>query len=237
MSKTITDDREVVFEQPGKSAGVVEQEGPTPSQSNEEMWLADTEPHRKDRRRAMEFDRPINEELGAALGGMDDNDSVRDDGAPGLHPEQQIRDEEEMRTPPRRQPRGVGSQQPRGPRVVMDESASGPGYMAAPPVKTTGRNRLYSEWSPVAALEGTVSRMQQDLDNLQTENRFLWTRRATGPVPLVRQAALTTTKVPGLVVPPVGSNINKCLMRLFCRMDGTMRPRHYSCCHIYREMP
>ena len=60
MSKTITDDSEVVFEQPGKSAGVVEQEGPTPSQSNEETWLADTEPHRKDRRRAMEFDRPIN---------------------------------------------------------------------------------------------------------------------------------------------------------------------------------
>ena len=144
----------------------------------------------------MEFDRPINEELGAALGGVDDNDSVRDDGAPGLHPEQQIRDEEEMRTPPRRQPRGIESQQPRAPRVVMDESASGAGYMAAPPVKTTGRNRPYSEWSPVATLEGTVSRMQRDLDNLQTENRFLRTRRATGPVPLVRQAALTTTKVP-----------------------------------------
>ena len=45
-------------------------------------------------------------------------------------------------------------------------------------------------------LEGTVSRMQRDLDNLQTENRFLRTRRTTGPVPLVRQAALTTTKVP-----------------------------------------
>ena len=94
MSKTITDDSEVVFEQPGKSAGVVEQEGPT-------------EPHWKDRRRAMEFDRPINEELGAALGGVNDNDSVRDDGAPGLHPEQQIRDEEEMRT--RHDDKHVGS--------------------------------------------------------------------------------------------------------------------------------
>ena len=56
-----------------------------------------------------------------------------------------------------------------------------------------GRNRPYSELSPVETLEGTVSRMQRDLDNLQTENRFL---RTTGPVPLVRQAALTTTKVP-----------------------------------------
>ena len=68
--------------------------------------------------------------------------------------------------------------------------------MAVLPVKTIGRNRLYGEWSPVETLESTVSRMQRDLDNLQTENRFLQTRRATGPVPLVRQAALTTTKVP-----------------------------------------
>ena len=58
------------------------------------------------------------------------------------------------------------------------------------------RNRPYSEWSPVEKLEGTVSRMQRDMENLQTENRFLRTRRTTGPVPLVRQAALTTTKVP-----------------------------------------
>ena len=35
--------------------------------------------------------------------------------------------------------------------------------------------------------KNTVSRMQRDLEDLQTENRFL---------PLVRQAALTTTKVP-----------------------------------------
>ena len=196
MSKTIADDSEVVFEQPGKGTEVVEQEGSTPSQGKKETGLADTELHRKDRRRAMEFDRPIDEELGDALGGVEDNNSVRDDETPELHPEQQIRDAEEMRTPPRRQPRGVGSQQPRGPRVGVDESTSGPGYMAVPPARTMGRDRLYSEWSPVETLEGTVSRMQRDLDNLQTENRFLRTRRATGPVPLVRQAALTTTKVP-----------------------------------------
>ena len=50
--------------------------------------------------------------------------------------------------------------------------------------------------SPVAALEDTVFRMQRDLEELQLENRFLRTPRATRPVPLVRQAALTTTKVP-----------------------------------------
>ena len=196
MSRTSADDSEVVFEQLRKDTGVGEQEEQAPSLGNEETWLADTELHRKDRRRAMEFDRPINEELGAALGGEEDNNSVRDDGAQESHPEQQIRDEEEIQTPPRRQPRGVGSQQPKGPRVGMDESTSGPGYMAVPPAKPMGRSCLYSEWSPVETLEGTVSRMKLDLGNLQTENRFLRTRRATGPVPLVRQAALTTTKVP-----------------------------------------
>ena len=48
----------------------------------------------------------------------------------------------------------------------------------------------------MAALEDTVSRMQRDLEELQTENRFLRTPRAPRPVPLLRQAALTTTKVP-----------------------------------------
>ena len=38
--------------------------------------------------------------------------------------------------------------------------------------------------------------MQRDLEDLQAENRFLRTQRTPGPVPLVRQAALTTTKVP-----------------------------------------
>ena len=50
--------------------------------------------------------------------------------------------------------------------------------------------------SPVAALEETVFRMQRDLEELQSENRFLRTPRASRSVPLVRQAALTTTKVP-----------------------------------------
>ena len=39
-------------------------------------------------------------------------------------------------------------------------------------------------------------RMQRELEELQSENWFLRTPRATRPVSLVRQAALTTTKVP-----------------------------------------
>ena len=43
MSQTLADDSEVVFEQPGKSAGAMEQEGLVPSRSKEETWLEDTE--------------------------------------------------------------------------------------------------------------------------------------------------------------------------------------------------
>ena len=66
---------------------------------------------------------------------------------------------------------------------------------------------------PVVALEDTVSRMQRDLEELQSENRFLRTPRASKPVPLVRQAALTTTKVPWLMDRPVRNNTYKCLTR------------------------
>ena len=45
----------------------------------------------------------------------------------------------------------------------------------------------------MVALENTVSRMQRDIEDLQTENRFM---RTPMSVPFVQQAALTTTKVP-----------------------------------------
>ena len=61
------------------------------------------------------------------------------------------------------------SHQSKGPRDGMNESVSVPGYMAAQRMYPAGRNRPYSEWSPVETLEGTVSRMQRDLENLQTE--------------------------------------------------------------------
>ena len=114
---------------------------------------------------------------------------------PRLQPEQQIR-LEEIQTPPRREPRRNEGHQPRGPRAMTDESVLGPGDLADQRKDTAGRNRPNNEWSPVAALEDTVSRMQRDLEDLQTENRFLRTPRAPVPVPLVRQAALMTTKVP-----------------------------------------
>ena len=62
--------------------------------------------------------------------------------------------------------------------------------------EAAGRNRQNDEWSPVVALENTVLRMQRDLEDLHAENRFLRTPKPPAVAPLVRQAALTTTKVP-----------------------------------------
>ena len=102
-----------------------------------------------------------------------------------LQPEQQIRLEEEVQTPPRREPHRNEGHQPRGPRAVTDESVLGPGDLADQRKDTAGRNQPNKEWSPVAALEDTVSCMQRDLEDLQRENRFLRTQRAPVPVPLV----------------------------------------------------
>ena len=146
------------------------------------------------RPRTMEFDRPVDGGLGATLGGVEDEDKLRNGVVPVLRPEQQIQQEEEVQTPPQREPRRNEGHQPRGPQVMTDESVLGPGDLAGQRKEIADRHRPNNEWSPVAALEDTVSRMQRYLDELQTENRFLRTPRA--PVPLVRQAALTTTKVP-----------------------------------------
>ena len=196
MSQTLGDESEVVFDQPEERAGAMEPDGSVPNRRKEEEWLEATEPYRGARPRTTEFDRPVDEGLGATSGGLEDDVKLRDGVVPRLRPEQQIRQEEEVQTPPRREPRRNEGHQPRGPRVMTDESVLGPGDLAGQRKDIAGRNRPNNEWSPVAALEDTVSRMQRDLEDLQTENRFLRTPSAPGPVPLVRQAALTTTKVP-----------------------------------------
>ena len=151
-----------------ESAGAMEPEGSVSNQRREEAWLEATEPYRGARPRMMEFDRPVDGGLGATLGGVEDGDKLRDGVVTGLRSEQQVQQEEEVRTPPRREPRGNEGHQPRGPRTRMNESVLGPGYLAGQRRDTAGRNRPNNEWSPVATLEGTVSRMQRDLEDLQT---------------------------------------------------------------------
>ena len=101
--------------------------------------MEDTEPHQGARPRTIEFDRPVDGGLGAASGGVEDKDRLRDGVVPELRPEQQIQ-HEEIKTPPQREPRGDESHQPKGPRIVMNESVSGPGYMVAQWGNTAGRN-------------------------------------------------------------------------------------------------
>ena len=196
MSQTLGDESEVVFDQPEERAGAMEPDGSVPNRRKGEEWLEATEPYRGARPRTTEFDRPVDEGLGATSGGLEDDVKLGDGVVPRLRPEQQIRQEEEVQTPPRREPRRNEGHQLRGPRAMTDESVLGPGDLAGQRKDIAGRNRPNNEWSPVAALEDTVSRIQRDLEDLQTENRVLRTPRAPGPVPLVRQAALTTTKVP-----------------------------------------
>ena len=130
------------------------------------------------------------------IGGTEENVNFRDTLVPRLPPEQQLLQKEEVPTPPRREPRRNEGHQPRGPRDMKDGTVLAPRGLADQRIDTAGRNRQNDEWSPVAALESTVARMQRDLEDQRTENRFFRKPRARVSVPLVRQAALTTTKVP-----------------------------------------
>ena len=125
MSQTLADDSEVMFGHQEGIAGAMEREGSLQNRGGNETWLDATEPYRGARPRMRDFDRPVDEELGATAGEVEE--------------------------------------------IVR---------------------------SPTMVLEETVGRMQRDLEELQSENRFLKTPRAVRSVPLVQQAALTTTKVP-----------------------------------------
>ena len=123
-------------------------------------WLEDTEPYHGAHPRTTEVDRPVDDVLGATLGGTEQNFNFRDTSVPKLPPEEQFRQEEEVQTPPRREPRRNEGHQPRGPRAMTDGTVLAPGGLADQRTDTAGRNRQNDEWSPVAALENTVSRMQ-----------------------------------------------------------------------------
>ena len=125
-----------------------------------------TEPYHGARPRATDCDRPVDFGLGATMGGLEEDVDLRDSEVPRLPPEKQIQQEEEVQTPPRRDLRRVEGHQPRGPRITTDELRLGQVDLADQQGDIAGRNR------------------------------FLRTPRAPVPVPLVRQAALTTTKVP-----------------------------------------
>ena len=68
MSQTLADDSEVVFDQPEESAGALEPEGSSRNRHKKETGFEETEPHRGARPRKMDFDQPVDGELGATSG-------------------------------------------------------------------------------------------------------------------------------------------------------------------------
>ena len=82
MSRPLMEDSEDVLEQ------------------SEKPKLEDTQPRDETHRRSMEFDQPGEEELEAAGGGEEDNAIPDIEELSDLRPEEQIRNEEDIRTPP-----------------------------------------------------------------------------------------------------------------------------------------
>ena len=62
MSHSVVDDSEVVFDHQEEKAGFLEKEGSIRNRSDQEPWLANTEPYRGARPRIRNFDRLVEKE-------------------------------------------------------------------------------------------------------------------------------------------------------------------------------
>ena len=74
MSQTLADDSEVMFDRPEDSAGAMKPEGSLQNRHRKETWLEATEPYRGAQPRMRDFDRPVDGELGATSGEVEDDD-------------------------------------------------------------------------------------------------------------------------------------------------------------------
>ena len=111
-----------------------------------------TEPYHGARPRTTEVDRPVDDVLGAALGGTEQKFNFRDKPVPNLPPKQQIRQEEEVQTPPRREPRRNEGHQTRGARAMTDETVLAPGGLADQQTDTVCWTDLQDDALSVALL-------------------------------------------------------------------------------------
>ena len=141
ISKPSEDVGEVVFGQPEERAGATELDGSVLDRRKADEWLEDTEPYHGARPRTTAVDRPVDDVLGATLGGREQDFNFCDTSVPKLPPEQRIRQEEEVQTPPRRKPHRNEGHQPRGPRAMTDGTVLAPGGLADQRIDTAVRNR------------------------------------------------------------------------------------------------
>ena len=103
--------------------------------------MDDTEPYHGARHRTTEVDRSVDDVLSATIGGTEQNLNFRDTSVPKLPPEQRIRQEEEVQTPPRREPHRDEGQQLKGPRSMINGTVLAPGGLTDQQTETAGRNR------------------------------------------------------------------------------------------------
>ena len=147
ISKPSEDVGEVVFGQPEIRAGETGPDGSVLNRRNEDGWLDDTEPYHGARPRTTEVDRPVDDMLGATIGGTEQDFNSCDTSVPELPLEQRIRQEEEVQTPPRREPRRNEGHQPRGPRAMTDGTVlqtSGQKLLVGTGIPTSGH--LWWHW-------------------------------------------------------------------------------------------
>ena len=107
------DEGEVVFSQQEEGAVTTGPHGPRMDRQNENGWLEDTEPYHGARPRMIDVNQLVDNVLGATMGTAGQDLDFCDTLAPMLPPEQQIRQEAEIQTPPRREPRRDGSERPK----------------------------------------------------------------------------------------------------------------------------
>ena len=127
LSKPSEDVSEVIFGQPEESAGATGPYGSVLDRRKEDGWLDDTEPYHGARPRTPEVDRSVDDVLSATIGGTEQDLNFLDTSIPKLPPEQRIRQEEEVQTPPRRETRRDEGQQPKGPRPMTKGTVLAPG--------------------------------------------------------------------------------------------------------------
>ena len=101
---------------------------------NEDEWLDDTEPYHgarprimQEQRSTMDVNQLVDSVLGATMCTTGQDIDVHDTPAPTLPPEQQIRQEGEIRTPPRWEPRRDGGHRLKGLQLPMGGTALAPG--------------------------------------------------------------------------------------------------------------
>ena len=117
-------------------------------------WLFETEPHQgarpkwiDDGRPPVGLERATDMEIGAAGGTVGRNMEQHGTPVPVLPPEQQILQEEEVRTPPRRETRENGNQRPTELRLPLSGTRVVPQMFTNIRVKDAGQNRRSDNWN------------------------------------------------------------------------------------------